>query len=316
MVIPLRPDDIVTKRFATELRGESRAEVRAFLKDVAAEQAALIRRASKFEALLAEQTGRLREAEDLLHSADGTYAEAQTFVAKLEAERDAAVTKATEAARLASDLADHFGNQVTEVLKSAAIAANTIRSEAETTAVEHRRTAEEQADLLLQTARDQAQLAAQQAERVVREAKDWATTTVREADQAAQGVRAQAEQAGRELRSTAEAGAVAILKEAEEQAERRMAAVQEEASELLAGTNEEVDRLRKTEKELRAWLESTTSWIRNLRDSALAEALEPNLKVEPDEVDQRPPALPVGDEPAAATSEAADPAEPSTPPVP
>lgn len=146
--------EIAEQTFGTAFRGFDRAEVRKFLSEIGVEQQALVDRAAEAESRLEDLRSRLESVEQLLETADRKYQTAQTHLAEIESDREAAAAATNrpppdpelEAVKI-------FGEKVTEVLQIAVAAGNSIREEAESWALQHRDQAEQDAANAIASAR-------------------------------------------------------------------------------------------------------------------------------------------------------------------
>jgi DivIVA domain-containing protein len=144
---------IAGRSFGSAFRGFDKAEVRAFLADVAEQQRGLEHRAAAAESRLEELRARLESVEQLLKSADEKYVVAQAHLEEIEAERREAAAQPLPGPEL--DAVKVFGERVTEVLQVAVAAGDSIRAEAEAWASHRRQEAIEHAETTIAFARQE-----------------------------------------------------------------------------------------------------------------------------------------------------------------
>ncbi|HWG74925.1 MAG TPA: DivIVA domain-containing protein [Acidimicrobiales bacterium] len=243
----LRPEDIATRQFTTAFRGLDKGEVYDHLRAAAGDYQAAVERSAAAEAQLAEVKARLERAEDLVLAADGACEAAQSHLSDLETDHDAP---------------DRLGRHVTEVIRSAAVAARSIQAEAEEWAADRRRDAGQEAALVQQASRHQADQARKQAERVLAEARNRAEEILGNAERNASELTSRADKYARGVVTSADQAARDIRDAAERDAGRRLAAAEHEASSLIASAQHPLSRFRVNEVELRSRLESAVAWIK------------------------------------------------------
>jgi DivIVA domain-containing protein len=145
--------EIAGRSFGSAFRGFDKAEVRAFLVDIADQQRGLEHRAAAAESRLEELRGRLESVEQLLKSADEKYVAAQAHLEEIEAERKEAEAQPPPGPAL--DAVKVFGERVTEVLQIAVAAGDSIRAEAEAWASQRRQEAIDHAETTIASARQE-----------------------------------------------------------------------------------------------------------------------------------------------------------------
>ena len=276
----LSPEDIATRQFNTAFRGFDKEEVYDLLRVVAGDYQAAVERSAAAEAQLVELIARLERAEDLVIAAGGACEAAQSHLSDLENDQNAP---------------DRLGRHVAEVMRSATVAAEAIRAEAEEWAMERRRDADQQAALIQQATRYDADQAREQADRLVAETRTRATNILTKADRNAAELASRADKYARGVVARADQAARNILEAAERDAARRRALAEHEASSLMSSAHQMLSRLRANEVELRSRLESAVAWIKRSLEAPLDESSRgmptaelPRVRDVPDGLDKKP----------------------------
>lgn len=131
----MNPEDLANQSFDSSLHGYDKVQVREYLDQVGREYEAVLSRVTQAEANLGELARRLESAEDLLRAADERLFQEQARAAELERENQELLAGNDSPSE---DVARHVGDEVTAVLQAAVAAAQSIRSDAQSSSEQMR----------------------------------------------------------------------------------------------------------------------------------------------------------------------------------
>lgn len=288
----LSPEQIVDVVFSTGRRGFDEAEVREFLEVVAGDYAAALDETAQASWELGELRDKYDKAvegwrslaasgqvaQTSLQEAQARQRQAESKAAALERERSEARSRADEAQAALelvrserdeikdalakaqealkaehSDVYSQLGEEVAVVLRSAVLAAESARSEADLYVTQKCREADEACE---QLRADAERASAQAAQRIA-------------------DLRAEADEYAKNARYQADMAAMAVEAEADEKARRKLESAETDAASTMAKAQEHVTTLRATEAQVREGLEALTDWITRSLASPVGELPSP-----------------------------------------